>query len=203
MERGPTNVLATTSMTLVKGGSAEVGSGRFYLEERPAVVVEVGDVWFDNAPVTNQEFAIFVEDTGHVTVPEMPLDPADFPGADPELLVPGSQMFTQTPGPVDLSDWTRWWRWQPGATWRNPQSFDHPYGELLDHPVVHVGWEDAMAYARWAGKDLPTELEWEHAARGGLHGAEYAWGDELSPDCLLYTSPSPRDGLLSRMPSSA
>ncbi len=170
-----------SASVLVTGGPGEVGSVRFYLEERPSVVVEVGDVWFDVTPVTNSEFAEFVEDTGHVTVPELPLDPADFPGADPELLVPGSQMFTQTPGPVDLRDWTQWWRWQPGATWRHPQRPDQPYTELLDHPVVHVGWEDAMAYVRWAGKDLPTEVEWEHAARGGLRGAEYAWGDELSP----------------------
>jgi formylglycine-generating enzyme required for sulfatase activity len=174
------SALVSTAI-LVEGGLAEVGSLRFYPEERPVVVVEVGDVWFDMTPVTNRSFADFVEDTGHVTVPEKPLDPADFPGADPELLVPGSQMFSPTPGPVDLRDWTQWWRWQPGATWRTPQGFDQPWTELLDHPVVHVGWEDAVAYAQWAGKDLPTESEWEHAARGGVRGAEYAWGDELSP----------------------
>ena len=167
---------------LVRGGRGEMGSVRFYPEERPPVVVEVGDVWFDTAPVTNREFAEFVEDTGHLTVPELPLDPAEFPGADPELLVPGSQVFTQTPGPVDLRDWTQWWRWQPGTTWRHPQRSDQSYTELLDHPVVHVGWEDAIAFVRWAGKDLPTEAEWEHAARGGLRGAEYAWGEELSPE---------------------
>jgi sulfatase modifying factor 1 len=171
-----------SAMVLVRGGPTDLGSRRFYPEEHPQVVVEVADVWLDVTPVTNREFAAFVEDTGHVTVPEKPLDPADFPGADPALLVPGSQLFTQAPAPIDLSDWTRWWRWQPGTTWRQPQDSADTWADLLDHPVVHVGWEDAMAYAAWAGKDLPTEVEWEHAARGGLRGVEFAWGDQLSPD---------------------
>ncbi len=92
-----------------------------------------------------------------------------------------SQVFTQPPGPVPLHDWTRWWRWQPGADWRHPQGPDSSIDDLQDHPVVHVGWEDAIAYARWAGKDLASEAEWEHAARGGLVGHEFAWGDELHP----------------------
>ncbi|MDF1604538.1 formylglycine-generating enzyme family protein [Nocardioides sp. YIM 152315] len=168
-------------MVLVPGGTATLGSERFYPEERPLVEVTVGDVWFDVHPVTNAEFAAFVEETGHVTVAEVAPDPADFPGADPALLVPGSQVFTPTAGPVRLDDWTQWWRWQPGASWRAPQGPGSDWREIPDHPVVHVGWGDASAYARWAGKELPSEAEFEHAARGGLVGRDYAWGDELMP----------------------
>lgn len=175
----------TASMRLVPGGLNVLGSERHYPEERPTVEVEVGDLWWDPAPVTNAQFGAFVAETGHVSVAERAPDPADFPGADPALLVPGSQVFTQPAGPVPLDDWTRWWRWQPGAQWRHPEGAAATgsvmYAELPDHPVVHVGWEDALAYARWAGKDLPTEPEWEHAARGNLVGAEYAWGPELAP----------------------
>ena len=165
----------------VPGGLDQVGSGRFYPEEQPVVEVEVADLSWAPHPVTNAQFATFVEATGHVTVPELPLDPADFPGADPDLLVPGSQVFTETLGPVPLHDWTQWWRWQEGAQWRQPDGPGSDWRDRTDHPVVHVGWEDAVAYAAWAGQDLPTEAEWEHAARGGLGGADYAWGDELAP----------------------
>lgn len=176
----------TDAMVLVPGGVTTIGSDRHYPEERPAREAEVGDVWWDPHPVTNGEFARFVEETGHVTVAEVAPDPADFPGADPALLVAGSQVFTQTDGPVHLGDWTRWWRWQPGASWRVPQGPDGPgWEQLRDHPVVHVGWADATAYARWAGKELPTEVQWEHAARGGLRGRDFAWGDELSPGGAL------------------
>jgi sulfatase modifying factor 1 len=168
-------------MILVPGGTSLMGSDRFYPEERPVRGATVGDLWFDPHPVTNAEFARFVETTGLVTIPERELDPADFPGADPELLVPGSQVFTPTGGPVHLGDWTQWWRWQPGASWRAPAGPGSSWEQVPDHPVVHVGWEDAAAYARWAGKDLATEEEWEHAARGGLVGRDFAWGDELSP----------------------
>jgi formylglycine-generating enzyme len=166
----------------VPGGRTRVGSDRFYAEESPPYDVDVADLWVDRAPVTNAEFATFVEATGHQTVAERAPDPADFPGADPALLVPGSQVFTQPPQPVSLADWTQWWRWQPGAQWRHPQGPGSHWEEIPDHPVVHVGWEDASAYAAWAGMALPTEAEWERAARGGLEGLDYAWGDELSPD---------------------
>ena len=168
-------------MVLVPGGTTTIGNDHFYPEERPLREVTVGDVWFDEHPVTNAEFARFVEDTRHVTVAEIAPDAADFPGADPALLVPGSQVFTQTRGPVHLGDWTQWWRWQPEAQWRAPQGPGSSWEEIPDHPVVHVGWEDASAYAAWAGKDLPYEDEWEYAARGGLVGRDFAWGDELAP----------------------
>jgi formylglycine-generating enzyme required for sulfatase activity len=175
----------TEGMVLVPGGTTTIGNDHFYPEERPLREVAVGDVWFDPRPVTNAEFARFVEETGHQTVAEIAPDAADFPGADPALLVPGSQVFTQTPGPVHLGDWTQWWRWQPGAQWRAPQGPGSSWTDIPDHPVVHVGWEDATAYARWAGKDLATEAEWEHAARGGLEGRDYGWdaayADQLSP----------------------
>ncbi len=166
---------------LVAGGTTMIGNDHFYPEERPLRDVTVDDVWWDRTPVTNTEFARFVAETGHVTVAEIAPDPADFPGADPALLVPGSQVFTLTRGPVHLGDWTQWWRWQPDASWRAPQGPGGSWEEIPEHPVVHVGWEDATAYARWADKDLATEHEWEHAARGGLVGRDFAWGDELSP----------------------
>ncbi|GAA4372443.1 formylglycine-generating enzyme family protein [Nocardioides caricicola] len=165
----------------VPGGTTTIGSDRFYPEERPVRTITVGDLHWDRCPVTNAEFARFVEETGHVTVPEIAPDPADFPGADPALLVPGSQVFMMTAGPVHLGDWTQWWRWQPGASWRAPLGPGSSWEDVADHPVVHVGWEDAIAYAEWAGKDLPYEDEWEYAARGGLVGRDFAWGDELSP----------------------
>ena len=119
--------------------------------------------------------------TGYVTVAERPLDPADYPDADPDLLVPGRSSSARPRGPVDLDDYRNWWHWVPGAQWRHPEG---PGSDLTGrdrHPVTHVAYEDATAYAAWAGKDLPTEAEWEHAARGGLDGAVYTWGDEFAP----------------------
>jgi formylglycine-generating enzyme required for sulfatase activity len=132
-------------------------------------------------PVTNAEFAEFVATTGYVTVAERPLDPADYPGAPAENLAPGSMVFTPTPGPVDLRHLSQWWTWTPGASWRHPEGPRSTLDDRGDHPVVHIAHEDAGAYADWRGGALPTEAEWEFAARGGLEGAEFTWGDERRP----------------------
>ena len=163
----------TREMVSIPGGTFRMGSERFYPEERPVREVTVEGFWMDRGPVTVSQFRRFVDATGYVTVAERPLDPADFPGADPAALVPGSLVFRKTDGPVDLRDVLQWWDYEPGATWR-----DGPE----DHPVTHVAFEDAESFATWTGKQLPTEAEWEFAARGGLEGATFAWGDEHSPD---------------------
>ena len=143
--------------------------------------VALDGFWIDERPVTVAEFRRFVRATGHVTVAERPLDATQYPDADPDLLVPGALVFHPTPGPVDLDDYTNWWTYVPGANWRHPEG----PGSTLDgrdrHPVTQVAFEDAEAYARWAGKELPTEAEWEYAARGGLEGAVFAWGDDFMP----------------------
>jgi sulfatase modifying factor 1 len=162
----------TRDMVPIPGGEFLMGSERFYPEERPKRRVAVNGFSIDRGPVTVAEFRRFVAGTGYVTVAERPLDPADFPGADLEQLVPGSLVFRKTPGPVDLRDVLQWWDYEPGATWRDGPG---------DHPVTHVAFADAEAYAAWAGKELPTEAEWECAARGGLEDADFAWGNEHSP----------------------
>jgi len=165
-------------MVLVPGGTFRMGSDVHYAEEAPAHAVTIGDVWVDRCQVTNADFSAFVTATGYTTVAERELDPADFPGAPSENLVPGSLVFTGTRGPVDLRDLMQWWTWTPGAYWRAPSGPGSTVTDLLDHPVVHVAYEDAEAFAQWAGKDLPTEAEWERAARGGLDGAVFTWGDD-------------------------
>jgi formylglycine-generating enzyme len=172
---------ARHAAVFVPGGEFRMGSDRFYPEEAPVRTVSVPDLEVDEHPVTNAAFRRFVKATGHVTVAERPPDARDFPGADPADLVAGSLVFRPTDGPVPLDDWTRWWHWVPEADWRHPEGPGSTLHGRELHPVVHVGHEDAAAYAAWAGRRLPTEAEWEHAARGGLDQATFAWGDDPAP----------------------
>ena len=169
-------------MRQISGGTFVMGSNDFYPEEAPARAVAVEDFWIDERPVTASEFRRFVRETGYVTVAERPLDPADYPGVDPELLVPGSLVFRPTSGPVPLDDVRSWWEYVPGAFWKKPGGPGTTINGSDQHPVVHVAYDDAETYAAWAGKTLPSEAEWEYAARGGLEGAAFAWGDEHFPD---------------------
>jgi formylglycine-generating enzyme len=135
----------------------------------------------DRTPVTNRDFRKFVNATGYVTVAEMQPDAKDYPGALPHMLKAASLVFAPPKRPIDLGDWSQWWKFKAGAHWRRPYGPRSSVSGLDDHPVVHIAYRDAEAYAKWAGKDLPTEAEWEFAARGGLNCAEFAWGDELMP----------------------
>jgi formylglycine-generating enzyme len=168
-------------MVWVPGGTFRMGSDDQYPEEAPAHLVTVRGFWMDRCAVTNDEFALFVRETGHVTLAEQVPEAADYPGARPEMLVAASSVFRKPGRRVSLDDPYAWWTWVPGADWRHPRGPQSSIRRLGDHPVVHVAWADVEAYAAWAGKDLPTEAEWERAARGGLDGAEFAWGDELTP----------------------
>jgi formylglycine-generating enzyme required for sulfatase activity len=168
-------------MVALPGGTFLMGSDRHYPEEAPQHPVRVSPFSIDATNVTNAEFARFVESTGYVTVAERPLDPALYTGADPALLNPGGLVFRRSRGPVDLRNFHNWWTYVPGANWRNPLGPDSSIDGKSDYPVVQVVFEDAEAYAHWAGKELPTEAEWEFAARGGLEGADYSWGDEFAP----------------------
>lgn len=155
-----------------------LGSDAHYPEEAPAREVTVDGFWIQPYQVTNAQFAEFVDATGYVTIAERPVDPDDFPGAPPENLVPGSMVFQRTAGPVDLRHLNQWWTWTPGACWNHPRGPRSSLKGREQHPVVHIAFADAEHYADWAGLALPTEAQWETAARGGLAGAAYTWGDE-------------------------
>jgi len=169
-------------MAWIDGGTFTMGSDRHYAEEAPAHLVRVDGFYIDRFPVTNSEFAHFVDDTDYVTVAERAPDPVDYPGARPDMLAPASVVFRKPQGRVDLRNHFNWWDYVAGANWRHPLGPRTSLNGKATHPVVHVAYDDAEAYAQWAGKELPTEAEWEHAARGHLDGADYAWGEELMPN---------------------
>ncbi|MHB1559900.1 MAG: formylglycine-generating enzyme family protein [Isosphaeraceae bacterium] len=183
---------APEGMVWIPGGEFVMGTddASAWPEEKPAHRVRVDGFWLDRTEVTNAAFRRFVETTGYVTTAEKPPSLDDImsqvapgtPPPDPDSLVPGSLVFTPPAGEVDLRDFSQWWAWVPGANWRHPEGPSSSIGGRDDHPVVHVSWDDAVAYARWAGKRLPTEAQWEFAARGGLDGRPYVWGDEPPSD---------------------
>lgn len=168
-------------MKWIPAGTFDMGSESHYPEEKPVGPVSVDGFWMDETTVTNEQYGEFVEATGYVTVAEKAPDPAMYPGADPAMLVPGSITFDQPRAPVPMENPMAWWAWTPGADWRHPLGPKSDLSGREQHPVTQVSFEDADAYARWAGKKLPTEAQWERAGRGGIEGAEFAWGDEIAP----------------------
>lgn len=173
-----------TELVDLPGGSFRMGSTSFYPEEAPIHTVTVAPFAVERHPVTNAQFAEFVRDTGYLTVAERPLDPALYPGVAPEDLLPGALVFRPTAGPVNLEDWRQWWDWAPGAHWRRPFGQGSDIAGKENHPVVQIAYPDAGAYADWAGRRLPTEAEFEYAARGGA-SSTYPWGEESQPGGAL------------------
>ena len=170
------------NMVWIPGGTFLMGSDQHYPEESPVHKETVDGFWMDQYLVTNADFARFVDATHYLTVAERVPDAAQYPGALPHMLVAGSVVFRQPSQRVDLRNHYNWWTYVPGASWRHPIGPESSLAGLEDHPVVHVAYEDVEAYATWAGKEIPTEAEWEFAARGGLEGAVYTWGNEFAPD---------------------
>jgi formylglycine-generating enzyme required for sulfatase activity len=168
-------------MVLIPGATFCMGSDKHYPEEAPVHRVSVDAFWIDKHPVTNRQFREFVRATGHVTTAEIVPDPKDYPGALPHMLYAGSLVFMPPDQPVNLKDWSQWWTFLKDADWRHPYGPKSNINGLDSHPVVHVSFADAQAYARWASKELPTEAEWEFAARGGLDQVEFAWGQVFAP----------------------
>jgi len=168
-------------MVWIPGGTYRMGSEHHYPEERPIQRVSDDGFWMDRTPVTNTAFEKFVRETGHVTFAEIAPNAEDYPGAKPEMLQPGGLVFIKPPHRVDLRNFQNWWNFVFGADWRHPRGPNTTLDGLDTHPVVQIAYADAEAYTKWAGKALPTEAEWEFAARGGLEDTEYAWGNELTP----------------------
>jgi len=178
---------AKTESQTARDGMVWIPSGRFWMgsdhmeDAQPVHEVEVKGFWIDRTDVTNEEFARFVKATGYVTIAERPLDQKDFPNLAPDELAAGSVVFTPPANPISLGNPLAWWRFVRGANWRHPEGPNSDLRGKGKYPVVHIAWPDAIAYAKWAGKRLPTEAEWEFAARGGLDRQNYVWGNELKP----------------------